>query len=251
MEQELQLAEKNGYHIIKELGKGSYGVTYLAQKDGVNYVIKFGLRPHDLDREYIMMEDVVSYCYTHYACLVGVIRNGSDIVALISKYVPGVPLDKIPINTLTANQIDTIATQMLQALQAVHSLGVAHRDVKDSNIIYDTQKNLTTLIDFGIAINKPNKLGGSPPFIWGELYKFGDQDIPVMDFMIGDIFGLGVTLYMLISHKWPFPQTGQTFPKPFYNYGYYYELKTNVPTLSRKINNMILNPHLEYNWNNW
>jgi casein kinase 1 len=44
-----------------------------------------------------------------------------------------------------------IGLQMLRRLEAVHGLGVIHRDIKPDNFLIDPKTNLLYLIDFGLA----------------------------------------------------------------------------------------------------
>jgi len=245
------LAQQKGYRLTKELGRGGFGVTYLAVKDGKEYVVKFGFRPGDLNVEYLMMEKVDAFCSNYYACLVDVIREGNEVVAIVSRYIEGLPLDSSKLGSLYLSQINTIAMQMLDALKTIHELGVAHRDVKPANIIYNPKNNITTLIDFGVATNKASKLAGSSPFLWGELFK-NPFNVPLKMSMIGDVFGLGVTLYYIISKSYPFeiiPEEPNSIK--VYNYSEFYPLATNSPMLDAKINNMILHPALQYDWAKW
>ena len=44
-----------------------------------------------------------------------------------------------------------IFRQIIDAVQKIHSAGVIHRDIKDENILIDTQTHNVKIIDFGSA----------------------------------------------------------------------------------------------------
>lgn len=99
-----------------------------------------------------------------------------------------------------------IFTQLLEALDYIHSKGVVHRDLKPENIMVDEQDRIK-LIDFGIAgdaeakrltyANFTTNLG-SPDYISPEQVqgKRGDGRT--------DLYTAGIILYEMLTGKLPF-----------------------------------------------
>jgi serine/threonine-protein kinase len=99
-----------------------------------------------------------------------------------------------------------IATEVLDALDYIHSNGVVHRDLKPENIMVDAEDNIK-LIDFGIAGDSAARrltyanftaTLGTPNYISPEQVqgKRGDGR--------SDIYAAGVILYEMLTGKLPF-----------------------------------------------
>jgi len=104
--------------------------------------------------------------------------------------------------------------QVCEALRYAHSLGVVHRDVKNSNILVrvDHQGNeQVKVVDFGIAklqsgeadLTNSGVLLGSPHFMAPEQARPDPVDHRV------DIYAMGVFLYRGLVGQYPF--SGQSF----------------------------------------
>ena len=96
---------------------------------------------------------------------------------------------------------------VMEALEYAHSLGIAHRDVKASNIIVD-RAGMPRLVDFGIAavLNPQSdqgalKTGGSPRSMSPQ-QRAGEQPQPT-----DDVYACGVLLSELIYGHLPSPGT--------------------------------------------
>lgn len=62
--------------------------------------------------------------------------------------------------TFSLKTVIGVGLQMIRRLEAIHNLGVIHRDIKPDNFLIDPKTNLVYLIDFGLArryIDRDNK----------------------------------------------------------------------------------------------
>lgn len=92
--------------------------------------------------------------------------------------------------SLTEPQIRSVIYQTVLALQYIHSRSIIHRDVKSSNILFNTH-GIAKLADFGVSLDQKETVRrsaiGSPYWMAPELIlhqKYGQQV---------DIWSLGVT----------------------------------------------------------
>jgi serine/threonine protein kinase len=103
-----------------------------------------------------------------------------------------------------------LAIHVGAALQHVHEAGLLHLDVKPSNII--VVKGRPVLCDFGIArwqnAPRPNGARGTDPYVAPE------ECLLQAVTPAADVFGLGATLYRLLSGNLPFPERAQNGPFP-------------------------------------
>jgi serine/threonine-protein kinase len=97
----------------------------------------------------------------------------------------------------------SIMTQLLDALDYAHDHGVVHRDVKPANIIMTPSGSLK-VADFGIAridrsnLTQTGSIMGTPAYMSPEQYSGQQVD------RRSDIFSCGVVLYELLTGVKPF-----------------------------------------------
>jgi CheY-like chemotaxis protein len=95
--------------------------------------------------------------------------------------------------------------QAAQGLQAAHDMHVVHRDVKPSNLLLAAQGQVK-LVDFGLVrqfrsqLTDPRALLGSVEFMAPE-QSFDPSGVGPE----ADVYGLGATLFWLLSGEAPYP----------------------------------------------
>lgn len=103
----------------------------------------------------------------------------------------------------TVAGIVNIGLDMLRGIGALHRLNIIHRDIKPANVHQGMDQRLR-ILDLGIATS--NALGiaealqhpGTPSFMAPELFE-GEDASPG-----SDIYAAGVTLYHLLTRKYPY-----------------------------------------------
>jgi predicted Ser/Thr protein kinase len=180
------------YRLLEKIGEGGMGVVHLAQApDGHRVALKV-LRPHvvgdDEARERLARE-VASLRRVRSPRVAEVIDadpwGATPFVA--TRYVPGLSLDEQVGHegVLRGDRLRHFAAGLADALLAVHSVGVLHRDVKPSNVLLEGRSPV--LIDFGLArlaedprLTVTGWLLGTPGYLAPEIL-YGDDATTASD----------------------------------------------------------------------
>ncbi len=105
---------------------------------------------------------------------------------------------------LPSSEVRDMAVQVLRALEYMQRLDppVFHRDVKPGNIVWHQHRTFK-LIDFNFASSADDRsFGGTPSYIAPDLITDGNR---IEWDPSADTFALGVTMYELLSHQYPWP----------------------------------------------
>jgi serine/threonine protein kinase len=126
--------------------------------------------------------------------------DGADLGNLLARYGPLRPADAVD-----------VLEQVAAALDAAHSDGLVHRDVKPSNVLVtltdDDRPAFAYLTDFGVAqiggadtaLSTTNATAGTVDYMAPERYTSRRTDLRV------DVYSLGCVLFEMLSGDKPFP----------------------------------------------
>jgi predicted ATPase/class 3 adenylate cyclase/tRNA A-37 threonylcarbamoyl transferase component Bud32 len=133
-----------------------------------------------------------------------------NVPVFVKEDIHGVPLDTlIPVGGMEIGMFLTIAVQLAEALDAVHSAGVMHKDIKPDNIIVDPKSLRTYITDLDIASELESEqasltdlpeLDGSLPYLSPEQTGRMNRSVDYRT----DFYSLGVTFYELLTATRPF-----------------------------------------------
>ncbi|WP_375227808.1 serine/threonine-protein kinase [Roseobacter sp. S98] len=214
------------YEITQHLGRGGFGITYVARNSLDRAFVIKECFPSDMCRRVAGIVEPVDARFDRalnavrrqfvlearrmakleHPNIVGVHQvfeeNNSAYMAL--DLVAGDDLIDLAENRpelITPAFVRSVLNQMLQALVYTHSHGVLHRDISPDNILVDDRGHVT-LIDFGAA-SEPAGVGQSgvsrmiavkDGYSPHEFYTPGAEH----DFS-SDLYALGATLYHIIT----------------------------------------------------
>ncbi|QDC44573.1 bifunctional protein-serine/threonine kinase/phosphatase [Methylophilus medardicus] len=110
------------------------------------------------------------------------------------------------------NGVANIGQDLMRGLSMLHRLNIVHRDIKPANIHMGSDNRLR-ILDLGVALNStlamPAQIDnpGTPSFMAPELFegKLADRQ--------ADIYAAGVTLYHLLTRKYPYGEV-EPFQSP-------------------------------------
>lgn len=146
------------------------------------------VRAHDIDNEgdthYIVMEYV----------------DGLDLQSMVKKKGP-----------LPFSQVADFIAQAARGLQHAHDVGLIHRDIKPANLLVNSQGKVK-LLDLGLALFSDDSQASLT-------MDFNDKVLGTADYLApeqalnshrvdqrADIYGLGCTMYFLLTGSAPFPE---------------------------------------------
>ena len=207
-----------GMTLIRRLGEGTSGIVYEAVIQETREAVAIKLLAEDADdiaRERFEREATLRDRLKHpgIARIIRLTRVAGR-PCLIRELVPGRSLEERleEDGSLHWPEAFSIGITIAQALAHAHAQGVIHRDVKPANIIMDKNYRQPKLIDFDLAKRMPEtsqetltRLTQTGDGIGSLSYLAPEQLTQARD--VGphaDIYGLGMTLYHLISGQRPF-----------------------------------------------
>ncbi|CAI2371307.1 unnamed protein product [Moneuplotes crassus] len=164
---------KGQYKIMREIGRGSYGVVFKAVCT-VDYDSDKGLEYYDRDEveddhdgiqrfavkrifptinaPYILIEMyILKYIKGHefVTNLVAGYRQESQ-VSLVFEYQRSQSF-LVFVESISQDDIKCYLFQLLSAVKHLSDLGIVHRDIKPSNFLWDPKSRKGILIDFGLS----------------------------------------------------------------------------------------------------
>ena len=107
--------------------------------------------------------------------------------------------------SFSSEEVLWLARKVAEGLAVVHVAGIAHRDVKPANIMLSPDRRVV-LMDFGlmlpeVVMQQQKEIAGSPAYMAPEAI---DNDLTPGAGKLLDVFGLGVTIFELLTARLPF-----------------------------------------------
>jgi serine/threonine-protein kinase len=215
------------YEILRKLGAGGSGVVYLAndtllQRPVVLKILRTGVLSAEQLRTTVLREARLASAIEHpNVCAIYEVGESGDEGYIVMQYVPGQSLDRLIARGPASLQLVlSVGIQIADGLQAAHSLGIFHRDLKPQNVML-TDGGLVKILDFGLArrlhpedanfdpskpgVEKGASLAATYTARGGTIrYMAPEQFVTGQSSVQSDVWALGVLLYELASGRHPF-----------------------------------------------
>ena len=203
----------NRYEILSVLGEGGMGAVYKVHDREVGgYAALKVIRPEMANRPEVLQrfkqELILARQVTHKNVIrIHDLGEAEGVKFITMDFVEGRDLSSMirEQGKFPPDEAAGMIAQVCRALEAAHSEGVVHRDLKPQNIMVDTQGRVKVM-DFGIArstegtggMTQTGALLGTPEYMSPEQAKGQHVDAR------SDLFSLGIIFYEMLTGKTPF-----------------------------------------------
>lgn len=212
----------NRYRIIKTLGRGGFGETYLTEDthmpSGRKCVLK-QLKPivkqpktplwmkERFQREAAILEELgqgssqIPRLYAYF--------SEEDKFYLVQEWIEGLTLEQYwqQFGNLHRDEVRQILVKLLPVLDYVHSRRIIHRDIKPENIILRQGDKQPFLIDFGAVkeaiATEVNQSGSTFSASIGTPGYMSSEQAAGRPIYSSDLYSLGLTAIFLLTGKSP------------------------------------------------
>jgi TolB-like protein/tetratricopeptide (TPR) repeat protein len=200
------------YKIERKIGEGGMGIVYAARDERLDRTVALKTIRGEIDdtsRKRLWREARAAAGISHpNICQLYEVEETADGLVMAMELLAGEPLGaRVSRGPLSPADTSTIALQVLDALDALHSRGVIHRDLKPSNLFLTPHG--VKLLDFGLArpisssfaadsatrLTEAGAIVGTPNYMAPEQVRGEALDSRA------DLFALSAMLFEMLSGK--------------------------------------------------
>ena len=203
------------WQVRREIGSGGQAEVWLARDAELDTLVAIKVFRAELtatQRERLRREVLLGRTLQHPGLVrVFELIDGGERLAVAMEWIPeGSLAQRLEAGPLPVDEVVRVAGQVLDVLAYLHEKGVVHRDLKPSNLLIDSEGRIR-LADLGLARPLDDDRGltrtmaavGTPAYMSPEQIR-GEEPTPA-----ADLYGLGVTLYQLVTGALPFSGTSE------------------------------------------
>lgn len=199
------------YTVQRKIGSGSFSAVYQVYDNlaDTDWAVKIVDRDQESPVERLRQEYSILRALPAHPNVVAVENadylDGGDIAYLVFEYLEGKDVSVL-VKDRVLGPADALrlGLDIASGLAFLHSRGVYHCDIKPSNLLWTERGG--KIIDFNVAVLSESSLsraGGSAKYAPPDRSR-GTAPTAV-ELADRDVYGLGVTLYQVLTGQYPFP----------------------------------------------
>jgi len=194
------------FEIVRELGRGGFGVVYEALDRDLGRSVAFKLLRGSVQpsgREERLLREAEAAARLSHPNIVTLFDMGRCEYGpyLVLEMLHGRTLsERIATGPLPLVEALRVAVEVARALSHAHARGIVHRDLSAGNVFLCDDGHVK-LLDLGMAqaFGRRKVDGGTPAYMAPEQWRGAPEDERT------DVFALGVMLYRMLVGEPPFP----------------------------------------------
>jgi eukaryotic-like serine/threonine-protein kinase len=206
------------YRIVARMGGGGMGVVYKAEDTRLRRPValkfiseEFSRDPEALSRFAREAQTASALNHTNI-CTIHDIGEQDGRSFIVMEYLEGMTLkDRLAAGSMSLDTVLHLGIQMADALDAAHTAGIIHRDVKPANVFIGSRDHVKVL-DFGLAkmwspaSDTTTIAGTRQGVVMGTVAYMAPEQAggETVDHR-SDIWSLGVVLYEMVTGTRPVP----------------------------------------------
>jgi serine/threonine-protein kinase len=211
------------YKLLRHLGTGGMSTVYLAEHNIMRQQRAIKVLPRKrvddktyLERFYLEARAIAALNHPNIVRAYDIDQDG-DTHFIVMEYVDGKELSEMVKETGPVGFRDaaTYTMQAAEGLQHAHDQGLVHRDIKPANLLLDRHANVVKVLDLGLALFCEDE--------YSLTVAFNEKILGTADYLApeqarnshevdhrADIYGLGCSLYYMLTGHPPFPEGSLT-----------------------------------------
>jgi len=162
---DITLSNQKRYRLIKQVGKGGMGTVFEGKlidvgSDGSKVALKIchaDASSGRAEREAAILQRLGTLNHDNIVKFLDNALDGSHLV-IVMELIKGQPLDDwLEVRyaddnrSVTFSETQPIIKQLVAGMSVIHSQGIAHRDLKPGNLIFDEVTGKLVIVDFGLS----------------------------------------------------------------------------------------------------